>query len=281
MEANAILERLMFWSGMQNDEELAELLGTEKATIANWRKTNSIDLDIIISKTDDVDLNWLIRGETYETTLESLDEEYYDPGIHEGGNWKDVYIAYVRIDHDDDQPLQGVVIKAKAKMIHEYPFLTYNEFQYNGLSRYAPTSVDEYYTEIGPEEQTCIVKPDYESAVKDIFVKIRMFTIAQKSMSWMDLLESTVDDEITPDIFYVDEFGDETRLSTEEVESLLNLDEKKLLRLYQDPEETTAMWEHILNPEEARELAREMTGGHITHDEDNSELRKEPKQNFS
>lgn len=55
-----IIERLKQHYGFQTNTQLANKLGVAQNTISGWIKRNSIDYDLIFSKCDDVDLNWLL-----------------------------------------------------------------------------------------------------------------------------------------------------------------------------------------------------------------------------
>ena len=182
------------------------------------------------------------------------DDLYIDDGHKDIGQWKDVYLAFVRIDQNDAQPFQGVVIKAKGKLLHGEPFLAFDEFEYCGRTVPSMTSFDQYYLAVGPNEETCLVLPDLETAVKEIFVKIRMFTVAGKSMEWLDVIKTELNDDELPDIYYINESAEEECLDYEWIENLLSDDEKKLLGIYQDPFEAEAMFDHFFSPSEEEDL---------------------------
>lgn len=57
-----IILRLKNILGIESDKELGELLGVTKGAISNWKKRNSIDWNLVFSKCEHVDLNWLING---------------------------------------------------------------------------------------------------------------------------------------------------------------------------------------------------------------------------
>lgn len=68
MEKDAILDRAKASFGLVTDTQLAETLGISPQTLSNWRKRNSLDFELLLTKCESADLNWLIRGE------EALDE---------------------------------------------------------------------------------------------------------------------------------------------------------------------------------------------------------------
>lgn len=58
-----ILERAKKALNVSTDTELGDILGVKGSAIANWRARESINLGLIISKCESVNLNWLIRGQ--------------------------------------------------------------------------------------------------------------------------------------------------------------------------------------------------------------------------
>lgn len=63
MEKRTIIERAKQALGLSSDIQLAEALGVSKSTLSNWKTRNTIDYDVLFSKCERVDLNWLIKGE--------------------------------------------------------------------------------------------------------------------------------------------------------------------------------------------------------------------------
>ena len=223
---------------------------------------------------------YALVGVPYAWTDEMIegtaDEETVIQEMQNDGIWQEVYLACVRINRSEDQPLQGLVLKAMGRLMHEEPFLCYDQFRYCGQTVDSMVSYDEYYTSVGPEERSCIVLQDFESAVKEIFVKIRMFTVAERSMSWLDFGQTEVNDDITPDVFFIDDTGEETLLDPEWVENLLTEDEKKLLGLYVDSEAEENMFNHVFGLESEEEPTA-MARRHIPHDDkDKTKSEKAP-----
>lgn len=60
---NNILDRLKTVYKYKSDVQLADKLGVRQSVVANWRSRNSANLELIISKCDDINLNWLFRDE--------------------------------------------------------------------------------------------------------------------------------------------------------------------------------------------------------------------------
>jgi len=57
-----ILERLKSALSINTDTKLAERLGIKKATLSNWKNRNSIDLPLVFSFCEQINLDWLITG---------------------------------------------------------------------------------------------------------------------------------------------------------------------------------------------------------------------------
>ncbi|MDR2936886.1 MAG: helix-turn-helix domain containing protein [Rikenellaceae bacterium] len=62
-EIKNILIRLKSALGVVTDTELAEALGVKQNTISTWKTRGTIDFPLVISKCDNIDLNWLFLGE--------------------------------------------------------------------------------------------------------------------------------------------------------------------------------------------------------------------------
>lgn len=58
----AIIERIKEYKNISSDAELARFLGISPTRLANWRARNTIDYDLIFTKCEEVNLNWLITG---------------------------------------------------------------------------------------------------------------------------------------------------------------------------------------------------------------------------
>ncbi len=63
LNKSLILERLKEIKGFKTDTELAVFLGITRSTLSNWHNRNSIDFDILFSKCEHINIDWLITGE--------------------------------------------------------------------------------------------------------------------------------------------------------------------------------------------------------------------------
>lgn len=76
IEKQNILERIKICKNLKNDADLARFLGISPATLSNWKSRGSIDYDLVFSKCEHVNLDWLLagRGEmrtNYQSATES------------------------------------------------------------------------------------------------------------------------------------------------------------------------------------------------------------------
>ena len=62
INTSEVLNRLKNKLGIKSDTELSNYLGVTQSLISAWKNRNSIDIDLIITKCKDVDLNWLLLG---------------------------------------------------------------------------------------------------------------------------------------------------------------------------------------------------------------------------
>lgn len=85
---------------MRTDSDLAEYLGVNASTIANWRARNSVNLELIISKCDDLDLNMILRGgvsdgvESYLTSGQPDNYEALPEGL--AGNEANAILDFIK-----------------------------------------------------------------------------------------------------------------------------------------------------------------------------------------
>ena len=70
-----ILARIKEGCNLKSDTELAHFLGIAKTTLSNWRSRDSIDYNLVLSKCEHVDLNWLLTGEERPLVLPISDSQ--------------------------------------------------------------------------------------------------------------------------------------------------------------------------------------------------------------
>lgn len=58
-----ILDRFKKIKNIKSNAELASYLGISASALSNWYRRNSIDFDLLFSKCEDVDLQYLIKGD--------------------------------------------------------------------------------------------------------------------------------------------------------------------------------------------------------------------------
>lgn len=57
-----MLDRIKICQGLKTDAELARFLGISPATLSNWKSRDSIDYDLVFSKCENTNLDWLLTG---------------------------------------------------------------------------------------------------------------------------------------------------------------------------------------------------------------------------
>ena len=63
MDKSLILNEIKKYLNIKTDTEFANFLGIKQNTLSSWKARNSIDYDLIISKCDYLNANWLLTGE--------------------------------------------------------------------------------------------------------------------------------------------------------------------------------------------------------------------------
>ncbi|MCM1319520.1 MAG: helix-turn-helix domain containing protein [Muribaculaceae bacterium] len=66
-----ILERLKEALSASTDTELADKLGIKKATLSNWKNRNSIDLPLVFSFCEHINIDWLITGRGHKDLIDT------------------------------------------------------------------------------------------------------------------------------------------------------------------------------------------------------------------
>lgn len=70
MDSKLIINELKKYKGIKTDTDFAAFLGIEQNTLSGWKARNVLNYELIISKVDNIDANWLItgKGEMLRTT---------------------------------------------------------------------------------------------------------------------------------------------------------------------------------------------------------------------
>lgn len=63
MDKELILKRIKEAENLVSDKELADFLEISKSTLSNWYKRNSIDYDLVFSKCEHINKEWLLSGD--------------------------------------------------------------------------------------------------------------------------------------------------------------------------------------------------------------------------
>lgn len=76
-----ILERVKQANNITKDTDLAAFLGLSRATVSNWYSRNSIDYDLVFSKCEHVNLDWLITGKGSMERQEQMTQIVAEPSV--------------------------------------------------------------------------------------------------------------------------------------------------------------------------------------------------------
>lgn len=74
MDKSLILKRIKNEKNFNTDAELADFLGISRAVLSNWYKRDSIDYDLVLSKCEQMDMNYLLKG--IKTEIKQIDNEW-------------------------------------------------------------------------------------------------------------------------------------------------------------------------------------------------------------
>ncbi|MFD0939949.1 helix-turn-helix domain-containing protein [Pedobacter boryungensis] len=75
IDKSLILSRIKFHYKFKSDAQLARFLGLGTNTLANWYTRNTINYDLIFTKCDELNPNWIITGEGRPTKAYTNTEE--------------------------------------------------------------------------------------------------------------------------------------------------------------------------------------------------------------
>lgn len=63
MDKSKIIREIKLYLGFKNDTELADFLGIKQNTLSTWKSRNTMDYDLVISKCEEINANWLLTGQ--------------------------------------------------------------------------------------------------------------------------------------------------------------------------------------------------------------------------
>lgn len=92
IDKSLILNKLRDYYGFKTDTEFAVFLGIAQPTLSNWHKRRTLDYELIISKCDNINANWLLRGDPPMF----LDKRAVNQVAEEGAQYKDVRIEELK-----------------------------------------------------------------------------------------------------------------------------------------------------------------------------------------
>jgi len=78
-----IIDRLKSYFQVNNDYQLAYKLGVKQNTISGWKKRDTLDHALIISKCKDINLNWVFLG-TGDMIYKDVSESYINKDLPPG-----------------------------------------------------------------------------------------------------------------------------------------------------------------------------------------------------
>ncbi len=58
----AVIQRIKDALKISSDAELANRLGIKRSTLSNWKARNTIDFDVVFSKCESINADWLLTG---------------------------------------------------------------------------------------------------------------------------------------------------------------------------------------------------------------------------
>lgn len=63
MKINLVIERLKVFFNVDTNAALAQKLGVSATTLSNWKNRNTIDYELLFTKCEGANFNWLFLGE--------------------------------------------------------------------------------------------------------------------------------------------------------------------------------------------------------------------------
>lgn len=123
LDKTLILNRIKAHYGFKRNTELAKFLGISNTTLSNWYVRNTMDFDLIFTKCEELNPNWIITGEgkqsklyptqedTEPSVIEDILDRYIGPSAKATNKEEDTALLYKII------AIQETTIKAQEKTI--------------------------------------------------------------------------------------------------------------------------------------------------------------------
>jgi len=112
-----ILNRIKSHYGFKSDAEFARFLGIKPNSLSNWYTRNTIDYDLVFSKCEDINLEWLLSGNDLQSQNENVEKNISEniaaePTASYGvGEWKNKYdelhLKYTELLEENNQLLKN------------------------------------------------------------------------------------------------------------------------------------------------------------------------------
>ncbi len=122
MDKSLIIKEIKKHLNFNKDGELANYLGVSQNTISSWKSRNTINYDLIISKCDFINANWLLtgKGEMLKNSYSldktnSVNEPSIPYGLKKEENIENEFIAYLKKELEK----KDYVITEKDKKIEQ------------------------------------------------------------------------------------------------------------------------------------------------------------------
>ncbi|MRI64010.1 hypothetical protein EDM00_08420 [Ornithobacterium rhinotracheale] len=123
-DKSLILNKIKLHLNFNSDTEFAKFLGVKPQVLSNWRARNTFDTELIYTKCEDIDANWLLTGEgemlktpakQEEPTQQVVDpQEAYNKVAH-----LEEKIAFLQRENQLLQENKALLEKENKRLTHE------------------------------------------------------------------------------------------------------------------------------------------------------------------
>lgn len=113
-----------------------------------------------------------------------------------------VYLGFLRFNRETFR-IEGHIQKALAVNVHDSDFPIWDKIEYNGEVHPSTSSLENYYSGIGPWGEPCLVFTSLEKAVKRLFGDIHGYCKYSERMELYELVKPNIyTNEEYPEIYY-------------------------------------------------------------------------------